>query len=314
MKKNTEIAKEIKSVEKLIKKDLSKEKIISGLYKYIFKSSGKKIRAKLSLISSSTKNHKDRLKLASVIELLHTATLVHDDVVDNSLIRRGAKSVNNIWTNSHGVLIGDYIYSKAFMLMVDIGNKKILKELANATNDISQGELIQLESVQNINISINKLKKISFYKTGRLFEAAATTGAILASNSQAYIKNISECAKNLGMVFQIRDDLFDYSTEVEIGKPAFQDIKEGKVTYPFFYAFKNANKMEQRKLKTYLGNKKLNKSEVNYLITKLNGIKKTEQLASRYYIKAIESAKKINNLSVRQEMIELTNIALTRKK
>ena len=133
------------------------------------------------------------------------------------MIRRGAKSVNNIWTNSHGVLIGDYIYSKAFMLMVDIGNKKILKELANATNDISQGELIQLESVQNINISINKLKKISFYKTGRLFEAAATTGAILTSNSQAYIKNIGECAMNLGMVFQIRDDLLDYSSEVEIG-------------------------------------------------------------------------------------------------
>ena len=125
---------------------------------------------------------------------------------------------------------------------------------------------------------------------------------------------IRDSAKNLGMVFQIRDDLLDYSTEVEIGKPSFQDIKEGKVTYPFFYAFKNANQKEQRKLKTYLGNKKLNKSEVNYLITKLNGIKETEQLASKYHLKAIESANKINNLSVRQEMIELTNIALTRKK
>ena len=122
------------------------------------------MRARLSLIASSVKNHKDRFKLASVIELLHTATLVHDDVVDNSSVRRGVKSVNNVWTNSHGVLIGDYIYSKAFILMVEIGNKNILEELANATNDISQGELIQLDAVRNIKISLNKLKKLATLK------------------------------------------------------------------------------------------------------------------------------------------------------
>ena len=164
---NTNITKELKLVDDFIKKDLIKEKTISGLYKYIFKSDGKKIRARLSLISSSVNKHKDRYKLASVIELLHTATLVHDDVVDNSPTRRGIKSVNNLWTNSHGVLIGDYIYSKAFILMVEIGNMEILKELAAATNDISQGELIQLDAIENLDISLNKLKKISYFKTGR---------------------------------------------------------------------------------------------------------------------------------------------------
>ena len=188
MKKNKKFIKELRQVEALIKKDLSKEKTISGLYKYIFKSNGKKIRANLSLIASSKKINKNRIKLASVIELLHTATLVHDDVVDNSPLRRGVKSVNNIWTNSHGVLIGDYIYSKAFMYMVDIGNKKILRELANATNDISQGELIQLDAVKNLDITLNKLKKISYFKTGRLFEASAKTGAMLACKSKEEIK------------------------------------------------------------------------------------------------------------------------------
>ena len=120
------INKELKQVNSLIRKDIIKERTVSKLYKYIFRSSGKQLRAKLSLISSSSdkKIRLRRYKLAAVIELLHTATLVHDDVVDESEIRRGTKSVNNIWSNAHGVLIGDYIYSKAFMLMVELGTQK----------------------------------------------------------------------------------------------------------------------------------------------------------------------------------------------
>ena len=314
MMKNINISKELKVVEKYIKKDLNKEKTISGLYKYIFRSSGKKMRARLSLISSSVRNHKDRFKLASIIELLHTATLVHDDVVDNSSIRRGVKSVHNVWTNSHGVLIGDYIYSKAFILMVEIGKKNILNELANATNDISQGELIQLDAIKNVKISINKLKKISYYKTGRLFEASARTGAMLTSTNKNYIDNISECAKNLGILFQIRDDLLDYSYDLKIGKPSYQDLREGKVTYPFFYAYKNADAKDKKKLTKLLGNKNLSQSKAKTLVENLNGIKKTEQLAKKYHAKTIDCANKINNLSVRKEMIELANMSLERDK
>ena len=311
---NTTFTKELDVVEKLIKKDLNKENIISGLYKYIFKSSGKKMRARLSLISSSVIKHKDRYKLAAIIELLHTATLVHDDVVDNSPTRRGNKSVNSIWTNSHGVLIGDYIYSKAFILMVEIGNKNILKELANATNDISQGELMQLEAINNTNITLNKLKKISYYKTGRLFEASAKTGALLSRINKSYINNITECSKNLGILFQIKDDLLDYTNNLDLGKPSFQDLKEGKVTYPFFFAFKNADLEDQKKLKGILGNKKLSTKKAQLLIDNLNGIKKTQQLAEKYHIKTIESAQKINNKAVCKEMIELANVAINREK
>ena len=314
MKKNINITEELKVVEKYIKKDLSKEKTISGLYKYIFRSSGKKMRARLSLIASSVKNHKDRFKLASVIELLHTATLVHDDVVDNSSVRRGVKSVNNVWTNSHGVLIGDYIYSKAFILMVEIGNKNILEELANATNDISQGELIQLDAIRNIKISLNKLKKISYFKTGRLFEAAARTGAILSSSNRNYINNVSECAKNLGILFQIRDDMLDYSSGLKIGKPSYQDLREGKVTYPFFYAYKNSNTRNKKNLFELLGKNNLNQSKAKNLIQNLNGIQKTQQLAEKYHVKTVDCANKINDLFVRKEMIELADIALKRDK
>tara|TARA_Y100001958_G_scaffold12881_1_gene7817 strand:- start:1233 stop:2177 length:945 start_codon:yes stop_codon:yes gene_type:complete len=311
---NIDITKELKAVEKLIKSDINKEKTILGLYNYIFKSNGKKIRSRLNLIASSSSENSDRYKLASIIELLHTATLVHDDVVDNASTRRGAMSVNSLWSNAHGVLIGDYIYSKAFMLMVEIGKKDILAELADATNDISQGELIQLEAVSNIKISLNKLKKISYFKTGRLFEASAKTGAMLAGTNKNFIKNIGESAKNIGILFQIKDDLLDYSNSSKTGKQSFQDLKEGKVTYPFFFALKNSSQKEKKQLMSFLGNQRLNEKKAISLISKLNGLTKTQQLAEKFYTSSINAAKTINNQFIRQEMIELANIALNREK
>ena len=311
---NIDITKELKAVEKLIKSDINKEKTILGLYNYIFKSDGKKIRSRLNLIASSSSKNSDRYKLASIIELLHTATLVHDDVVDNASTRRGAISVNSLWSNAHGVLIGDYIYSKAFMLMVEIGKKDILAELADATNDISQGELIQLDAISNIKISLNKLIKISYFKTGRLFEASAKTGAMLAGANKNFIKNISESAKNIGILFQIKDDLLDYSNSSKTGKQSFQDLKEGKITYPFFFALKNSSQKEKKQLISFLGNQRLNEKKALALISKLNGLIKTQQLAEKFYTSSINAAKTINNQFIRQEMIELANIALKREK
>ena len=311
------LKKEINLVEKMIKKDVASEATVKILYKHIFTSDGKKIRARLNLISSSFNRNKNkiyRIKLAAIIELLHTATLVHDDVVDNSSIRRGNKSVNSLWSNAHGVLIGDYIYSKAFIYMVHIGNQKILQELSNATNDISQGELIQLDAINNKEITLNKLKKISYFKTGRLFEASAKTGAMLAGANKKYIDNISECAKNIGVLFQIKDDLLDYSINLKIGKPQFQDLKEGKITYPFFYAYKNANNKEKRVLINSLGSKKVKTIEILELVEKLDGINKTEKLAKQFHKNAIISAKAIDNIEVQREMIELTNTAFNREK
>lgn len=311
---NIDITKELKAVEKLIKSDINKEKTILGLYNYIFKSDGKKIRSRLNLIASSSRKNSHRYKLASIIELLHTATLVHDDVVDNASTRRGAVSVNSLWSNAHGVLIGDYIYSKAFMLMVEIGKNDILAELADATNDISQGELIQLDAISNIKISLNKLKKISYFKTGRLFEASAKTGAMLAGANKNFIKNIGESAKNIGILFQIKDDLLDYSNTSKTGKQSFQDLKEGKVTYPFFFALKNSSQKEKKQLISFLGNQRLNEKKALVLISKLNGLTKTQQLAEKFYTSSIDAAKTINNQFIRQEMIELANMALNREK
>lgn len=317
MKNTHSLQKELNIVKRLIKDEVIAEKTISDLYKYIFKSDGKRLRAKLSLITSSLnkRKNKKRLKLAAVIELLHTATLVHDDVVDESQTRRGVKSVNTLWSNAHGVLIGDYIYSKAFILMVEIAEPKILHELANATNDISKGELIQLGALNNISVDLKQLEAISYYKTGRLFEASAKTGAILSGGDRNFVSNVSRCAKNLGVLFQIKDDLLDYSLdEKAIGKPVFQDIKEGKLTYPFYFAYTNADKKNKEKLLSYLGKKRLNIKSIYNLIHNLNGIKKTELLATKYQNKAIKHANSINNKHIKAEMLKLIDSAFYRKK
>ena len=317
MPKNNFIEKDLSKVNNLIRNNIIEEKTISNLYEYIFRTNGKQLRAQLSLISSSIDKRmgKRRLKLAAVIELLHTATLVHDDVVDDSPVRRGIKSVNNIWSNAHGVLIGDYIYSKAFMLMVELGNSEILNELSKATNDISKGELIQLDAINNKEITLKKLEAISYFKTGRLFEASARCGAILSKGDSKYIKNVSSCSKNLGIVFQIKDDLLDYSQdESTLGKPILQDLREGKVTYPFFFAYKNANRNEKKELELLLGKKKLNQKKVFQLISRLKGIKETQKLALKYIDIATSSAMNIDNKNIRKEMLNLLDASLYRTK
>jgi octaprenyl-diphosphate synthase len=201
------------------------------------------------------------------------------------------------------------------MLMVELGNPKILDELSKATNDISKGELIQLDAIKNTKITLEKLEDISYFKTGRLFEASAKCGAILAKSSNSYQRNITNCSKNLGVAFQIKDDLLDYSSdETIIGKPILQDIREGKVTYPFYFAYKKASLEEKKYLESKLGNKKQNNKKIIELITNLGGIKETENLAIKYFKKSKQAALKIENKNIREEMLNLLDVSIHRKK
>ena len=220
--------KELDKVKQILVNSVADEKSVNSLYDYIFSSEGKKLRALIALSSSSNKNKKisinKRIKLASIIELLHTATLVHDDVVDDAKLRRGIRTVNKKWSNSHSVLIGDYIYSKAFMLMVSLDNNFVLKELSSATNDISMGEILQLDSfTKKIIPSQKSLLKIAYLKTGRLFEAASVTGGIIGGYSKKNISLLSKYGRILGIIFQLKDDLLDYQLDINIGKEHLKD-------------------------------------------------------------------------------------------
>ena len=303
------LKKDLKKVESLMRKNLSKEPLVKDLYDYIFDKSGKKVRASISLISSygMNKNQQDRIKLASVIELLHTATLVHDDIIDNSDLRRGRTTVNIAWSNSHGVLIGDFIYSKAFMLMNEIGNFKVIDELSSATNKIAEGELMQLANKNNLATSLQQLKKISYYKTGRLFEASAKSAAMLSGKSTPFIENISKAAKLIGIVFQVRDDLLDYGiSKGNIGKPEMQDILEDKITYPLYFALKSSSKKDSSKILKKLKNKDFSVEEVADFVSSSNAFNKCNSLIQSYSNEISKCINKISNKEIRDEMLNLS--------
>ena len=303
------LKKDLKKVESLMRKNLSKEPVVKDLYDYIFDKSGKKVRASISLISSygMNKNQQNRVKLAAIIELLHTATLVHDDIIDNSNLRRGKTTVNVAWSNSHGVLIGDFIYSKAFMLMNEIGNFKVIDELSSATNKIAEGELIQLANKNNLNTSLQQLKKISYYKTGRLFEASAKSAAVLSGKSIPFIENISKAAKLIGIAFQVRDDLLDYGvSKGNIGKPEMQDILEDKITYPLYFALKYSNKKDSSKILKKLKNKDFSIEEVADFVSSSNAFNKCNSLIQNYSNEISKCINQISNKEIRDEMLNLS--------
>ena len=303
------LKKDLKKVESLMRKNLSKEPVVKDLYDYIFDKSGKKVRASISLISSygMNKNQQNRVKLAAIIELLHTATLVHDDIIDNSDLRRGKTTVNVAWSNSHGVLIGDFIYSKAFMLMNEIGNFKVIDELSSATNKIAEGELMQLANKNNLDTSLQQLKKISYYKTGRLFEASAKSAAMLSGKSTSFIENISKAAKLIGIVFQVRDDLLDYGiSKGNIGKPKMQDILEDKITYPLYFALKSSSKKDSSKILKKLKNKDFSIEEVADFVSSSNAFNKCNSLIQNYSNEISKCINQISNKEIRDEMLNLS--------
>ena len=318
LKKTT--SAELKRVQSTIKKELASEKIIQEIYEYIFNAEGKKTRALLCLLASKASDIKSntRINLASIIELLHTATLVHDDVVDESELRRGTRSVNQVWTNSYSVLMGDFIYSKAFILMVKLGIPAVLDELAKATNDIARGEIIQLELFEKKQlIELKDLLKVSYLKTGRLFEASAKTGAMLACRSAEEIKTFGLLGKALGTAFQIQDDILDYEAlKLDTGKPALKDFKEGKITFPLYFALQQANTKDKNFIMSQLGQSKISKNNQNK-IYKLIQNKKTQYeintLLDRYTNETLKHLDKLKHHACYNEILDLITFSKIRK-
>ena len=318
LKKTT--SAELRRVQSTIKKELASEKIIQEIYEYIFNAEGKKTRALLCLLASKASDIKSntRINLASIIELLHTATLVHDDVVDESELRRGTRSVNQVWTNSYSVLMGDFIYSKAFILMVKLGIPAVLDELAKATNDIARGEIIQLELFEKKQlIELKDLLKVSYLKTGRLFEASAKTGAMLACRSAEEIKTFGLLGKALGTAFQIQDDILDYEAlKLDTGKPALKDFKEGKITFPLYFALQQANTKDKNFIMGQLGQSKILKKDQNKIYQLIQNDKTQKEinaLLEKYTKETLRHLNKLKHHACYNEMLELITFSKIRK-
>ena len=318
LKKTTEA--ELNRVQATIKKELASEEIIQEIYEYIFNAEGKKTRALLCLLASKSSDIKpnSRINLASIIELLHTATLVHDDVVDESDLRRGNKSVNQVWTNSYSVLMGDFIYSKAFILMVKLGIPSVLGELAKATNDIARGEIIQLELFEKKQlIKLEDLLKVSYLKTGRLFEASAKTGAMLACRSKEEVKIFGLLGKALGTAFQIQDDILDYEAlRIDTGKPSLKDFKEGKITFPLYFAIQNASTKDRKFIMDKLGQSKIVKKDQKKIYQLIQNDKTQKEIRALFKKYSNETLKQLNKLkhhACYNEMLDLITFSKIRK-
>ena len=239
------VSKEWSLLDQEIEKQLSSDiELINNISEYIVNSGGKRIRPLIVLLSARACGASDLdriVKAAAMIEFIHTATLLHDDVVDNSDSRRGIKTAHQSFGNESTILVGDFLYSRAFQIMVQINHMGIMEVMSDATNTIAEGEVLQLINSGNPKINKEQYLEVIYRKTGKLFEAAMVVGGLLSNQSQTVLNTLQLFGKELGMAYQIVDDVLDYSSSFEImGKDVGDDLAEGKVTLPMIYTLERA--------------------------------------------------------------------------
>lgn len=255
---NTLMAADMKGVNQLIGAELRSDvALINQLGLYIVNSGGKRLRPLLAVTAARAVGYEGEghLTLATIIEFIHTATLLHDDVVDASELRRGKETANAVFGNEASVLVGDFLYTRAFQLMVTLDSMKVMKILADATNIISEGEVLQLMNCNDPDTTENSYFDVIYGKTGKLFEAATQLGAVLAGQPAVVEDALAAYGRHLGTAFQLVDDLLDYTADSEVmGKQAGDDLAEGKPTLPLLYAMWNGNEAEQTMIRTAIEN------------------------------------------------------------
>jgi octaprenyl-diphosphate synthase len=227
-------------VDSVIRQRLSSRvALIDQIAHYIVNAGGKRIRPRLLLLFSEALGYRGpaRYELAATVEFIHTATLLHDDVVDESALRRGRSTANALFGNAASVLVGDFLYSRAFQMMVSVNNMRVLSVLADATNTIAEGEVLQLMNMHDPDLAIEDYLRVIRFKTARLFEASARLGAILGGADAALEETCAACGRAIGTAFQLVDDLLDYDgNSEELGKNVGDDLREGKPTLPLLVA------------------------------------------------------------------------------
>ena len=307
-------------VEEKIKSKLTSDvDLVQKMTNYHLDTGGKRLRALLTLGSAKlcgyAKGARD-INLAACVELIHSATLMHDDVIDNGSIRRGQKTLNKIWDNHSSVLVGDYLLSRCFEMMVEDGNLEVLKLLSSTSSKIAQGEVLQLQHQGEVDMLEETYLKIISAKTAELFAAATKVGAILSDMKTKEKEALEFYGKNLGLTFQIADDTLDYNSDLKFfGKKIGKDFYEGKVTLPIILLFQKANNQEKEKLKdTFLKNAR-DENDLNYilsLIKRYNVIKDCYQKAQHYINLASNSLSVFNDCEEKNILENLTSFSLSR--
>lgn len=296
----------------------SKVFLLDKIMSYIVKRKGKQMRPMFVFLSAATSGEiSDRTyRGASLIELLHTASLVHDDVVDDSNFRRGFFSINALWKNKIAVLVGDYLLSRGLLLSVDHEDFDLLKIVSEAVREMSEGELLQMAKARNLDITEELYYDVIRQKTASLIASCCAVGAASSGAEKATIDKMWEFGLNVGMAFQIKDDLFDYGTS-EIGKPLGIDIKEKKMTLPLIYALSKASSSDKRRIKRIVkSNKQTNKQvqEVIDYVKQSGGIDYAQQVMHNYYQKSRELLLEFPESVFRQSLLDLVQFTIERTK
>jgi len=251
------IAEDMRSVDAVVRAKLHSEvALVAQVANYIVASGGKRMRPALLLMSAKAAGYDEGTKhheLAAVVEFIHTATLLHDDVVDASALRRGRNTANAEFGNAASVLVGDFLYSRAFQMMVGVGSMRVMEVLAEATNVIAEGEVLQLMNCHNADIDVDGYLRVVRYKTAKLFEASARLGGILGGISPEQETALARYGMHIGTAFQIIDDVLDYSgDEQTIGKSLGDDLAEGKPTLPLIHVMRHGNAEQSQQVREAL--------------------------------------------------------------
>ena len=293
--------------------------LLDKITNYIVKRKGKQMRPMFVFLSAQSAGeiNESTYRAASLIELLHTATLVHDDVVDDSNERRGFFSVNALWKNKIAVLIGDFLLSSGLLLSLDNNDFHLLKIVSNAVREMSEGELLQIEKARKLDISEEIYFEIITKKTAALIAACCAAGVASVTNDEKVINQFKEFGIYTGIAFQIKDDLFDFGDDTSIGKPTGIDIKEKKMTLPLIFALSNSTWLEKRKIINIVKNhnddpKKV--AEVIEFVIQKGGIQYAEKVMHQYKGKALDQLASVPDSPSKQSLIQLVNYSIERKK
>ena len=314
------VGNKLDDVTQRIKHKLASEiNLIHKMTDYHVKSGGKRIRPLLTLASAKLCGYKDGnrdINLAACIELIHNATLLHDDVIDNSELRRGIKTANSVWGNQSSILVGDYLFSRCFEMMVEDGSPEILKLLSSTSSRIAQGEVLQLEHKGEIDLLEETYFNIINMKTAALFAAAAKVGACLGNKSKKEKDALESYGKNLGLAFQIADDALDYFSSKNIfGKEIGKDFYEGKTTLPLIIIFQRASTEERIFLKEIFKKKKRTEDDFSETLALINKYKAVEATFKRaeYFVNIAYDALGIFDYSEEKKVLQnLTEFSLNR--
>ena len=310
---------EMSQVNALIQAQLTSDvALINQLGFYIVNSGGKRIRPLITILAAKALNvHDNKItKLAAIIEFIHTATLLHDDVVDESDLRRGEKTANALFGNAASVLVGDFLYTRSFQMMTELQDLKVMDVLSNATNVIAEGEVLQLMNCNDPDTTEKSYMDVIYFKTAKLFEAATQLVAVLGEQSKATESALLNYGKYLGTAFQLTDDVMDYDSDAtEMGKNTGDDLAEGKPTLPLLYAMQHGTPKQIELIREAIekANGMENFDAIMQALKETNALAYTKQRAIEEADKAIRAIDSFPESEYKQALISLAHLAADRK-